>query len=100
MSTLHQVLLLLAALIVMALLWWRLERRGKAKQMERAFAGRTLLSTPALTKQRRGKRGMGILPMTFHGRPARRTSCTPAGGDARATWKAERIPPEQDFFRG
>ena len=38
-------------------------------------------------------RGMGILPMTFDGRPARRTSCTPAGGDARATSKAGRLPP-------
>ena len=48
-------------------------------------------------------RSMGILPMTFHGRPARRTSCTPAGGDARlaaaglrqagATWKAVRLLP-------
>jgi hypothetical protein len=63
---------------------------------------------PNAKAQRRGEeeekglvvacRGMGILPMTLHRRPARRTSCTPAGGDARATSKTVRLSPSEGFF--
>jgi len=65
MSTLHQVLLLLAAFIVLALLLWRIEKRAKAKEIERAFAGRTPLD--AETFYERYFQAKGIPPHVVTG---------------------------------